>query len=288
MGNEQDNYENDPYIQQSQHNNAIKNLYSNQGLHSYDREVDSGLSVQKLSEQQEKRETVAYQNPIKIDRNSIKLEQDAYQRNIFYINFEYSCDRTINANFYFNAEFTPTNKDSEFTPSEPFKQNTLKIWLPPGQNKKFQDPSLKIDVDYFLKNRVYSRKNIDLIIELYVMDGSGQNIECTLATFCSITFKPGTNDFKIKYLYQKYKVRGSQWYDIEDIYGLTSEDNLCEICCTNPRNTFFLPCKHSYTCQDCAILIRSKDDKCPICRQKVTDSVILSSLNANNNNPNPQ
>ena len=29
MGNEQDNYENDPYIQQSQHNNAIKNLYSN-------------------------------------------------------------------------------------------------------------------------------------------------------------------------------------------------------------------------------------------------------------------
>ena len=288
MGNEQDNYENDPYIQQSQHNNAIKNLYSNQGLHSYDREADSGLSVKKLSEQQEKRETVAYQNPIKIDRNSIKLEQDAYKRNIFYINFEYSCDRTIYANFYFNAEFTPTNKDSEFTPSEPFKQNTLKIWLPPGQNKKFQDPSLKIDVDYFLKNRVYSRKNIDLIIELYVMDGSGQNIECTLATFCSITFKPGTNDFKIKYLYQKYKVRGSQWYDIEDIYGLTSEDNLCEICCTNPRNTFFLPCKHSYTCQDCAILIRSKDDKCPICRQKVTDSVILSSLNANNNNPNPQ
>ena len=119
------------------------------------------------------------------------------------------------------------------------------------------------------------------------MDGSGQNIECTLATFCSITFKPGTNDFKIKYLYQKYRVRGSQWYDIEDIYGLTSEDNLCEICCTNPRNTFFLPCKHSYTCQDCAILIRSKDDKCPICRQKVTDSVILTSVNANNN-PNPQ
>lgn len=288
MGNEQDNYENDPYIQQSQHNAAIKNLYSNQGLNSFDREKDSGLSVKTLSEQQEKRETVAYQNPIKIDRNSIKLEQDAYQRNIFYINFEYSCETTIYANFYFNAEFTPTNNNSIFTPSEPFKQNTLKIWLPPGQNKKFQDPSLKIDVDYFLKNRVYSRKNIDLIIELYVMDGSGQNIECTLATFCSITFKPGTNDFKIKYLYQKYRVRGSQWYDIEDIYGLTSEDNLCEICCTNPRNTFFLPCKHSYTCQECAILIRSKDDKCPICRQKVTDSVILTSVNSNNNNPNPQ
>ena len=287
MGNQEDNYENDPYIQQSQHNSAIKNLYSNQGLNSYDRQIDSGVSVQRLSEQQEKKQTVAYQNPIKIDRNSVKLEQDAYQRNIFYITFEYSCDRTVYANFYFNAEFTPSNQNSFFTPSEPFKKNTIQIWFPAGQKTKFQDPNLKIDVDYFLKNRVYSRKHVDLIMELYVKDNSGQNVECILATFCSIIFKPGTDDFKIKYLYQKCKVQNSQWYDIEDIYGLTTEDNLCEICCTNPRNTFFLPCKHSYTCQDCAILIRSKDDKCPICRQKVTDSVILSSVNANNN-PNPQ
>ena len=230
-----------------------------------------------------------YQNPIKIDRNSVKLEQDAYQRNIFYITFEYSCDRTVYANFYFNAEFTPSNKNSFFTPSEPFKNSTIKIWFPVGQKTKFQDPNLKIDVDYFLKNRVYSRKHVDLIMELYVKDISGQNVECILATFCSIIFKPGTDDFKIKYLYQKYKVQNSQWYDLEDIYGLTSEDNLCEICCTNPRNTFFLPCKHSYTCQDCAILVRSKDDKCPICRQKIkiNDSVVLTNINANNN-PNPQ
>ena len=54
-------------------------------------------------------------------------------------------------------------------------------------------------------------------------------------------------------------------------------------------NTFFLPCKHSYTCQECAILIRAKDDKCPICREKISDSVILKNVNANpddaNNNP---
>ena len=182
---------------------------------------------------------MAYQNPIKIDRNSIKLEQDAYQRNIFYITFEYSCDRTVYANIYFNAEFTPSNKNGFFTPSDPFKNSIIKIWFPASEKTKFQEPNLKIDVDYFLKNRVYSRKNVDLIMELYVNDNSGQNIECILATFCSITFKPGTDDFKIKYLYQKCKVLNSQWYDLEDIYGLTSEDNLCEICCTNPRNTFF-------------------------------------------------
>ena len=284
MGNSEDNYANDPYIQQSQNNAAIKNLYTHQGLSSYDRGIDSGVSVQQLSQQQEKRETTAYQNPIKIDRNSIKLEKDAYQRNIFYITFEYTCERTIYANFYFNAEFNPTNNNCMFIPSEPFQNKTIKIWFPSGEKTKFQDANLKIDVDYFLNNRVYDRKLTDLIMEFYVMDDSRQNVECILVIFSSIIFKPGTDEFNIKYLGQKVKVRGSDWYTVEDIFGLTSEDKLCEICCTNPRNTFFLPCKHSYTCQDCAILIRSKDDKCPICRQKITDSVVLTNVNAD---PNP-
>lgn len=286
MGSSEDNYENDPYIQQSQNNNEIKNLYSNQSLNSFDKNFDRGIDVKQLSEQQEKLNTTAYQNPIKIDRNSIRLEQDAYDKTIFYITFEYTCDRTCYANFYFNAEFTPSSQEM-FTPSEPFKNKVIKIWFPEGKNTKFQDPSLKIDVDYFLKNKINDRKKyFDLIIELYVMDGSRQNVECILAFFFSITFKPNTNDYKLKYLCQKVKVKNSQWYNIEDIYGLTSEDNLCEICCTNPRNTFFLPCKHSYTCQECAILIRTKDDKCPICREKISDSVVLTNANANEN-PNP-
>ena len=283
MGNSEDNYANDPYIQQSQNNNAIRNLYSNQGLSAFDR-GDSGVNVQQLSQQQEKRATTSYQNPIKIDRNSIKLEKDAYQSNIFYISFEYTCDRTIYANFYFNAEFNPNNNNNIFIPSPPFQKKTIKIWFPAAEKTKFQDPNLKVDIDYFLNNRLCDRKKYtDLIMEFYVMDNSKQNVECILAIFTSILFKPGANEFNIKYLGQKVKVRGSDWYNVEDIYGLTTEDNLCEICCSNPRNTFFLPCKHSYTCQDCAILIRTKEDKCPICRQKISDSVVLTNVNENPN-----
>ena len=288
MGNDQDNYENDPYIKQSQQNNAIKNLYSNQSLSSYDflSSPNSTANVKQLSEQQEKLNTTAFQNPIKIVRNSITLEQDAYNRSFYYISFEYTCDRTVYANIYFNTEFNPSNKDTPFIPSPPFINKTINICFQAGQNVKFQDPNLKMDMEYFIRNRVYDKKLIDLILELYVMDENRQFVECTLATFCSITFKPGTYDYKIKYLYQKVKVRGSQWYHIEDIYGLTTEDNLCSICCVNPRNTFFLPCKHSYTCQECAILIRAKDDKCPICREKISDSVILKNVNANPENMN--
>ena len=288
MGGTQDNYENDPYIKQSQQNNAIKNLYSNQSLNSYDfsSNQNSSANIKQLSEQQEKLNTTAFQNPIKIVRNSITLEQDAYNRSFYYISFEYTCDRTVYANIYFNTEFNPSNKDTPFIPSPPFINKTINICFQAGQNVKFQDPNLKMDMEYFIRNRVYDKKLIDLILELYVMDENRQFVECTLATFCSITFKPGTYDYKIKYLYQKVKVRGSQWYHIEDIYGLTTEDNLCSICCVNPRNTFFLPCKHSYTCQECAILIRAKDDKCPICREKISDSVILKNVNANPENMN--
>ena len=288
MGGTEDNYENDPYIKQSQQNNAIKNLYSNQSLNSYDfsSTQNSSANIKQLSEQQEKLNTTAFQNPIKIARNSITLEQDAYNRSFYYISFEYTCDRTVYANIYFNTEFNPSNKDTPFIPSAPFINKTINICFQAGQNVKFQDPNLKMDMEYFIRNRVYDKKLIDLILELYVMDENRQFVECTLATFCSITFKPGTYDYKIKYLYQKVKVRGSQWYHIEDIYGLTTEDNLCSICCVNPRNTFFLPCKHSYTCQECAILIRAKDDKCPICREKISDSVILKNVNANPENMN--
>jgi hypothetical protein len=288
MGGTQDNYENDPYIKQSQQNNAIKNLYSNQSLNSYDfsSTQNSSANIKQLSEQQEKLNTTAFQNPIKIVRNSITLDQDAYNRSFYYISFEYTCDRTVYANIYFNTEFNPSNKDTPFIPSPPFINKTINICFQAGQNVKFQDPNLKMDMEYFIRNRVYDKKLIDLILELYVMDENRQFVECTLATFCSITFKPGTYDYKIKYLYQKVKVRGSQWYHIEDIYGLTTEDNLCSICCVNPRNTFFLPCKHSYTCQECAILIRAKDDKCPICREKISDSVILKNVNANPENMN--
>lgn len=42
--------------------------------------------------------------------------------------------------------------------------------------------------------------------------------------------------------------------------------NDCEICYTNKRNTIFLPCKHSYCCDQCANKICMKLNKCPICR----------------------
>ena len=281
MGNSEDKYKDDPYINQAQNNYAVRGMYTNSGLIPLNQRSDYGqATIKQITEQQEKIETTAFKNPIQIDRNSLKLEKNAYSHNEFYLTFEYTSDKTIYGNFYLNTNFTPLN-NIFFNPSPSFQYNIIKLILPPGKNVKCQDQSLKIDMDYFLRNKIYDKNLTDLVIELFVLENNSQNVECILATFCKILSKPGTNLYDIKCLYQKCKVKNSQWYDLEDIYGLSSDENLCIICCANPKNTFFLPCKHSVACQDCAVLLRIKGNGCPICRQAISDSVILENVGQN-------
>jgi hypothetical protein len=133
-----------------------------------------------------------------------------------------------------------------------------------GNNINFSNQNVFIDLQYFNENKVYDNQHRDVIIELIAMGPDQKNSECTFCTFCKII--PDGNSFKIKPEMQKLKV-SEIWFDIQDIYGFTNENNECEICCSTKKNTIFLPCKHSYACKECAIMIRIKGNNCPICRQ---------------------
>ena len=61
-------------------------------------------NIKILSDQQATKKTKAYKTPIRLDRNTIKLEKNAMNPNIYYITFHYSSDAQLVANFYFNAE----------------------------------------------------------------------------------------------------------------------------------------------------------------------------------------
>lgn len=162
-------------------------------------------------------------------------------------------------NFYKNS----------YSPSKAFENCQIKINLPAGENKECKQSNLFIDFDFFEKNKIYDSTYTDVIIELWCMDKAGSNLEFLLATFCKIISpNKNNNDYTIKAQYQKCKVFSSEWYQLEDIYGLTTDEKLCEICCCNNKNTYFLPCKHSYACKDCAIMLRIKGNGCPICRQR--------------------
>jgi hypothetical protein len=67
--------------------------------------ADSPASIQTLSQQQKTTVTQAIRNPIKIDRNSMTLENDACYRNKWYIKFKYTTDIPVHVNCYLNTVF---------------------------------------------------------------------------------------------------------------------------------------------------------------------------------------
>ena len=101
MGNENEtNYKDDPYIQQSQLNNTqINNLYiANSAIpFSNLQDNDDGIKAKTLISQQKTVQTQAYKNPILLDKNSISLEKDPFNKNNYYITFLYTAERLINA-----------------------------------------------------------------------------------------------------------------------------------------------------------------------------------------------
>ena len=179
MGNdESQNYNNDPYIQQSNlRNNQINRLYTHSPLVPFS-QSNPGITKESLIKQQKTINTTMYINPIKFDKDSIKFENDAFDLNKKYITFVYSCERQIFANFYLNSAFNyqPVNL-SYYSPSEKFTDFILKASLNPGKNVNFLDKNVYVDIDYFFKNKDYNKNLYDIIIELYVFDFNINNIQ---------------------------------------------------------------------------------------------------------------
>ncbi len=205
-------------------------------------------------------------------------------RNKYYITFTYSCANTVNlfANFYFDSKENPDiSSQNNFIPSQYYSNRTLSGNLETGENITFINNNVFIDVDEFFKTRFYNNEYNDLIIELHIIDKYTNNLESTLATYCKIYVDKNIGEYKLRVDHQKLKL-GNQWFALQDVYGLNTDSNECEICCTNTRNSIFLPCKHSYACKECAVMLRMRGNNCPICRIRniiiilaISDSMVL-------------
>ena len=65
------------------------------------------------------------------------------------------------------------------------------------------------------------------------------------------------------------------WLDIHDVYNSSLDTGECLICCSAYRNTVFLPCNHSCTCNTCAHSLKMRNNPCPICKNQIKDLLIL-------------
>ena len=65
------------------------------------------------------------------------------------------------------------------------------------------------------------------------------------------------------------------WIEVHDIFDCSLDNGECLICCAALRNTIFLPCYHSCTCNMCAHSLKMRNNSCPICKNPINDLLIL-------------
>jgi hypothetical protein len=261
--------DNEQLINNDNHLNYINEIYRNNG---YD-----PLESREQIINENTKHTKSYKFPIMIKHDNIFLERDAIERNLFYISFKYTSLYDFDVNIYFNAEENFNSKEEQyFIPTENFKNYILKSNnVKSGKNETFLDKNCKMDLNYFIDNKIFDKNLYDMIIECIIKINNKK--KCSLIVCSKIIKIPDKDEFKIKTDSEKIQIK-NKWYEIHDVYGLKDSkdtDIECEACYSNIKNTIFLPCMHSYACDKCAVNVRLRGNKCPLCRQKIRETLLI-------------
>lgn len=210
---------------------------------------------------------------------SIDYNTNNDNNGLYYLSFEYSSKTNFNLKIFFNAkeDFSNVFSIEDFYPSEYFRNKIIKITdISPGDSHLFNTLKYKlINLDELIKKFDINSEYYDFVLEFEV-------IYFKLAKYYNIiaSKNENNNSFEIKHQNTKLKIK-NKWYDSHYIYGIkdSKEESLCDTCCTDLKNTIFLPCYHSCSCIKCSLNIRKEGNKCPICRQMIINTVIIQNMN---------
>ncbi len=217
-----------------------------------------------LIDQPKIKKTFAIKNPVFLKRNTISLDRDSTNRNIHYIQFNYDALLDFELNIYFNAK---KNLDDKAINSYISGNNfhPMNISCLKGHNIRFTDRSIFIDIDHFNSNKENIDDCIDIVIELISVPPRGDRI--ISITTCKLIEEKNGNIvlYRIKPESQRLKTM-NMWLEVHDVFNSALDSGECLICCSNIRNTLFLPCKHSCCCSSCSHSLRIRNNPCPICK----------------------
>ena len=234
----------------------------------------------------------AVRNPFSIKKTSLVLEKDAGPGNFFYIKFEYDSLTNFNCYINFDVSKNPSkqilsknladnnNYIPAYIPSEKFESKKILVKnLPKGVNMEFFEKEAGIDIDYFKSNKSpnIEGKKFDMGIELVPMYENKEisKNEVVFVSLCNFEQEEiDKHPHSLKIETQKLKTY-DMWFTVHDIYNSSLDTGECLICCSEFRNTIFLPCNHSCTCNTCAHSLKMRNNPCPICKKPIKDLVIL-------------
>ncbi len=194
---------------------------------------------------------MSYENNVVIKRDSIKLERDSTNKDVFYISFAYQAFSNINFSIFFNSKIDYNNDSviSDFPCRKVIiPQSHVKIQTKnqfsnftkdSGEGmitnmeeyKTFLESSVYIDLNSYFSQKIFDASFIDVLFLFDFLNNSRLYMffKLTLTSAEGISVKSYDQNIKnikvnLKYVTQKLKYL-EYWYDMHDIYGLASKNN---------------------------------------------------------------
>ena len=231
---------------------------------------------------------LAVRLPVNLDKKTLALEKDYIFRDKYYIKFNYDSlydlDCYINFNVIEKSEISSKNNKYKlaYSPSKHFTETGfyLKV-LKNGENIEFYNQDIFIDIKNYLNEKIENQNSFDVCIEFVPLFPPGSpeladNNEIVFVTLCNFENHQDDNTYIIKCVKQRIRTH-KIWIDLYDIFDSAMEGGLCLICCSERRNTIFLPCKHACCCNKCGSQIKYRFKPCPICKTDIDDLLIVNS-----------
>lgn len=217
--------------------------------------------------------------PCYLDNKLINFENNIL--NIYYSSPDYNIDLGIYVDI--NEIRNPKN---DFTVNIISKQKSIRknIELLKGKSNmhrfEFNNDLLDIITDINYNKNIINRNSHNLILRIEPKDYKYRYV-----MYCYYDIYKDNNINRIKALQSKIEINDNCYF-LLDIYnlnvfldnGIINEEKYCTICKGNTVDTIFVPCRHLNICHDCSVHYnpQSKNNKsCPICREDITNFVIL-------------
>ena len=226
--------------------------------------------------------------PCNLDKKTLSLEQDSISPDKFFIKFNYDslfdldCYINFNVSEKSDISLKNTNYKLSYSPSDNFiEKGFYQKELKNGENKEFYNKEAFIDIRNYYEEKNENQNSFDICIEFVPLFPPGSpeisdNNEIVFVTLCNFERHQEENTYMIKCIKQRIKTH-KIWIDLYDIFDTSMDGGLCLICCSEKRNTIFLPCKHACCCNKCGSEIKYRFKPCPICKTPIDDLLIVNS-----------
>ena len=241
-----------------------------------------------VQERTTSKKILAARLPSNLDKKTLSLEFDSLSHDKAYIKFNYDSlfdlDCYINFNVSEKEMFSNKNNNHKlaYSPSANLADKELYFnGLKSGENIELFDKNTFINIRSYFSERIENQNYYDVCIEFVPLFPPGSpeladNNEIILVTLCNFERHQDEDTYIIKCIKQRLRTH-KIWIELYDIFDSALEGGLCIICCSERRNTIFLPCKHACCCTKCGSEIKYRFKPCPICKTPIDDLLIINS-----------